>query len=212
VNRIISDFTYIGSGVALTLKLLGGSVLIGLILGTVFAVTRYCGICKTLVRCIVSVIRGTPIVLQLSIVYFIIPQVFGYKLDVISTGIIAFGFNSAAYVSEILRAGIESLPKGQFEAAQSLSIPRFYMWRDIILPQVLMNIFPALINEVVTLLKETALISTIGGMDIMRRSQIIAAERYEYFIPLCTAAGVYYILVLTIEYIGRKVEERKIAC
>jgi polar amino acid transport system permease protein len=161
---------------------------------------------------IVSVIRGTPVILQLSVVYFIVPQLCGCKLDVVSTGIIAFGINSSVYVAEILRAGIESLPKGQFEAACSLGIPPFHMWRDIILPQVMMNIFPALVNETVTLLKETALIATIGGMDIMRRSQVIAAGQYEYFVPLCTAAVVYYVLVLSIEFVGRKVEERKIVC
>ncbi|MDR1609483.1 MAG: amino acid ABC transporter permease [Holosporales bacterium] len=212
MHKIISDFLYIGSGVALTLKLLGGSVMVGLCLGILFAVARYCNICKLVINGIVSVIRGTPVILQLSVVYFIVPQLCGCKLDVVSTGIIAFGINSSVYVAEILRAGIESLPKGQFEAACSLGIPPFHMWRDIILPQVMMNIFPALVNETVTLLKETALIATIGGMDIMRRSQVIAAGQYEYFVPLCTAAVVYYVLVLSIEFVGRKVEERKIVC
>jgi polar amino acid transport system permease protein len=212
VHKVVSDFLYIGSGIALTLKLLGGGILVGLFLGILFAVARYCNVCKTIVGGIVSVIRGTPVILQLSVVYFIVPQICGCKLDIVSTGIIAFGINSSAYVSEILRAGIESLPKGQFEAAYSLSIPPFQMWRDIILPQVVMNIFPALINETVTLLKETALIATIGGMDIMRRSQVIAAGQYEYFVPLCTAAVVYYVLVLSIEFVGRKVEGRRTAC
>jgi polar amino acid transport system permease protein len=214
MNKILADFLYIGAGVTLTLKLLAGSILVGLVLGVLLAVARYCNFCKCKagIIAIVSVIRGTPVMLQLSIVYFIIPQVSGCKLDVISAGIIAFGVNSSAYVSEILRAGIESLPKGQFEAAYSLGVPPFYMWKDIILPQVIMNIFPALINETVTLLKETALIATIGGLDIMRRSQVIAAEQYEYFTPLCTAAVVYYALVLSIEFIGRKIEERKTIC
>ncbi|MDR2459104.1 MAG: amino acid ABC transporter permease [Holosporales bacterium] len=212
MHKVISDFLYIGSGVALTLKLLGGSVSVGLFLGVLFAVVRYCNICRSVVSGIVSVIRGTPVILQLSVVYFIVPQLWGCKLDIVSTGIIAFGINSSVYVAEILRAGIESLPKGQFEAAYSLGIPPFQMWKDIILPQVVMNIFPALINETVTLLKETALIATIGGMDIMRRSQVIAAGQYEYFVPLCTAAVVYYLLVLSIEFVGRKIEERKTAC
>jgi polar amino acid transport system permease protein len=139
----------------------------------------------------------------------VIPQVFKCKLDVLTTGIIAFGINSSAYVSEILRAGIESLPKGQFEAAYSLGIPPFYMWKDIILPQVAANVFPALVNETVTLLKETALIAMIGGADIMRRSQIIAAGRYDYLTPLCVAGLVYYLLVLGIEFAGRKIEKRQ---
>jgi polar amino acid transport system permease protein len=124
-------------------------------------------------------------------------------------GVIAFGINSSAYVSEILRSGIESLPKGQFEAAQTLGIPKYYVWKDIILPQVVINILPAIINEIIALLKETALIATIGGMDLMRTSQTIAAEQFEYFTPLCAAGAYYYILVVIIECIGKKIENRK---
>ncbi|MDR1391030.1 MAG: amino acid ABC transporter permease [Holosporales bacterium] len=212
MNDLASSFLYIASGVVLTLKLLLGSVFFGLIFGTLLAIFRHRGVCRPVISAVVSIIRGTPVMLQLSVVYFIIPQLLGKRLDIVSTGILAFGINSSAYVSEILRSGIESLSKGQFEAARSLGIPNFYMWKDIILPQVVMNIFPALINEAVTLLKETALITTIGGMDIMRRSQIVAANQYEYFIPLCIAAAVYYILVLSIEFIGRKVEGLKFKC
>jgi polar amino acid transport system permease protein len=84
------------------------------------------------------------------------------------------------------------------------------MWKDIILPQVFINIFPAFVNEIVSLLKETSLIVTIGGMDIMRKSQIIAAEQYEYFTPLLIAGIYYYCLVLLIEFIGRKFEKWKL--
>jgi polar amino acid transport system permease protein len=210
VSKIVADFLFIGSGIVLTLELLVGSIFIGLVVGGLFAVARACCICKTAINCIVSVVRGTPVILQLSFFYFAVPQIFGCKLGIVLTGIIAFGINSSAYVSEILRAGIESLPKGQFEVSRSLGIPAFHMWKDIILPQVVMNIFPTFINETVTLLKETALVATIGGMDVMRRSQVIAAEQYEYFIPLSIAAFIYYLFVLLIEFIGRKVEGLKL--
>ncbi|MDR2464121.1 MAG: amino acid ABC transporter permease [Holosporales bacterium] len=210
MSKFISNFLYIASGATLTLKILAGSILIGLSLGVLFSILRRHKICKAVVCGVVSVIRGTPTMLQISIVYFTLPSLFGFNLGILATGIIALGINSAAYVSEILRAGIESLPKGQFEAAYTLGVPSFYMWKDIILPQVVMNIFPALINETVTLLKETALIATIGGMDIMRKSQVIAAEKYEYFTPLCTAAFVYYVLVLLIEFMGKKVERKRL--
>ncbi len=100
--------------------------------------------------------------------------------------------------------------KNQFEAAKTLQIPSFYMWRDIILPQVIKNILPAMINEIIALLKETALISTIGGVDIMRSAQMLAAEQFTYFIPLCLAGAYYYALVLLIEYIGKKIEQKGI--
>ncbi|MDR3285386.1 MAG: amino acid ABC transporter permease [Holosporales bacterium] len=206
MTDIIYYFSHIGVGIVLTLKLLAGSLIIGILFGTLLAVLRYnSGIGRILINGLISVIRGTPLILQLSLIYFTAPYIIGLKLSVISAGIIAFGLNSSAYVAEIIRAGIESLPKGQFEAAKTLAIPNFYMWKDIILPQVFVNIFPALINEIIALLKETAIISIIGGMDIMRSSQVIAAERYEYFLPLCIAGLYYYGLVLIIEWIAKKV-------
>ena len=128
------------------------------------------------------------------------------SLSITSAGIIAFGLNSSAYVAEIFRAGIANIPEGQFEAAKTLHISKYFMWKDIILPQVLRNILPAMINEVVSLLKETALISTIGGVDIMCASQNVAAQNYDFFMPLCIAGLYYYILVLIIEFCGKKLE------
>jgi polar amino acid transport system permease protein len=196
----------VGTGVVITLELLLGGMCISIILGLLMSVLRYNGICRCFINAVISVIRGTPVILQLSFIYFTIPGLLGIKLTTIGAGVIAFGFNSSAYVAEILRAGIESIPKGQFEAARTLEIPTSHMWRDIILPQVVRNILPAMMGEVIALLKETALIATIGGMDLMRRSQTLAAERFEYFMPLCIAGAYYYCLVLFIEFIGRKIE------
>lgn len=159
------------------------------------------------IRCYVSIIRGTPLLLQLSLIYFLGPSL-GIHLDVVGAGILAFGLNSSAYVAEILRAGMESLPIGQFEAAKTLKIPPFYAWRDILLPQVVRRIFPAITGEVIALLKETALIATIGGADVMRRSQMIAAEKFTYFLPLCIAGLYYYGLVRLIECGARRWEKR----
>jgi polar amino acid transport system permease protein len=209
MNKIISNFLYVGSGIGLTLKLTFGGVFIGVVGGVLLSLFRYNGIGRSVVNAIVSVLRGTPLLLQLSFVYFIVPDIIGFRLDLLSAGILAFGINSSAYIAEIVRAGIESLPRGQFEAAQALEIPRFYMWKDIILPQVVTNIFPAMINEVIALLKETVLIAMIGGLDIMRRAQTIAAEQYEYFQPLCVAGVYYYGLVRLIEFIGKKIERRR---
>jgi polar amino acid transport system permease protein len=142
------------------------------------------------------------------LIYFSAPTLTGLHLSILAAGIITFGLNSSAYFAEILRAGIESLPKGQFEAASTLHIPAYYLWKDIILPQVLKNIFPAVVNEVISLLKETALISTIGGMDLMRNAESLGAEQFIYFMPLCIAGGYYYGLVLLIETFGKKIEQR----
>lgn len=203
-----SQFLLIGVGAVVTLQILFSAASVGILLGTLLAVMRHKNICIRSISAVISVIRGTPVILQLSFVYFAIPSFLGIKMSVVLAGILTFGFNSAAYVAEILRAGIEYLPKGQFEAAQTLRIPNFYMWRDIILPQVIRNIFPSMINEIITLLKETAIIGTIGAMDIMRRSQAIAAEQFTFFTPLLIAGAYYYIFVLIIEHIGKQIEKK----
>jgi polar amino acid transport system permease protein len=206
--ELTQQLLFVGTGTILTLQLLIGGLSIGLLLGTLLSVLRYNGIASMLITQLVSVFRGTPLLLQLSFIYYVAPTFLGVKLTVITAGIISFGLNSSAYIAEILRSGIENLPKGQFEAAKTLQIPSFYMWKDLILPQVIKNILPAMISEVIALLKETALIATIGGMDIMRRAQTLAAEQFTYFLPLCLAGCYYYGLVLLIESIGKKLEKR----
>lgn len=197
---------FIGKGILLTLELMMGGMLMGLVLGTCLAICKYNGWMVMLVNRYISIARGTPLILQLSFFYFAVPSLLHIKLSILSAGIITLGLNSSAYIAEILRAGIESLPKGQFEAAQTLQIPSRAMWQDIILPQVARNVFPALMNEMIALLKETALISTIGGMDLMRRAQSIAAEQFTYFAPICIAGIYYYIMVLLIESVSKKIE------
>ncbi|MGL5742361.1 MAG: amino acid ABC transporter permease [Legionella sp.] len=208
MEELKQNILYIGEGSLVTLVLLFGGLLIGTLLGTLLALLRHQGIAKPLINGFISVMRGTPVILQLSFIYFAIPALIGIKANILTAGLFTFGLNSSAYIAEILRSGIDHLPKGQFEAAKTLHIPGFYLWKDIILPQVVKNIFPAFINETIALLKETALIATIGGMDLMRRAQSVAAEQFTYFIPLCIAGLYYYSLVLLIELIGKKIEQR----
>lgn len=208
MEQLIKDILFIGQGLVLTLKLLIGGLLIGVMLGIILSILQYNKIANFIVARYISLLRGTPLILQLSLIYFTAPTIIGIKLNVLTAGIIAFGVNSSAYIAEILRAGIESIPKGQFEAAKTLEIPQYQTWKDIILPQVIRNVFPSLINEIIALLKETALIGTISGMDIMRSAQVLGAEQFTYFMPLCIAAGYYYILVLMVEYTGKYVEKR----
>ena len=208
MEELKQNVLYIGEGTLFTLTLLLGGLLIGTFLGTFLALLRYQGIAKPLINGFISVMRGTPVILQLSFIYFAAPALIGIKANILVAGLVTFGLNSSAYIAEILRAGIDHLPKGQFEAAKTLQIPNFYLWKDIVLPQVVKNIFPAFINEMIALLKETALIATIGGMDLMRRAQSVAAEQFTYFIPLCIAAFYYYSLVLLIEFLGKKIEQR----
>ncbi|APS00360.1 amino acid ABC transporter permease [Pajaroellobacter abortibovis] len=206
--NLLKDVVFIGQGIGMTFQLLLGGVFLGLVLGCLFAVFRFKGWMAFWIERFISIARGTPLLLQLSLFYFAIPGVLGIQLDILTAGVLTLGFNSSAYVAEILRGGIESLPKGQFEAAKTLGISSGFMWKDIILPQVLRNVFPALINELIALLKETALISTLGGMDLMRRAQSLAAEQFNYFGPLCIVGAYYYGFVVLIEFLGKRIERR----
>jgi ABC-type amino acid transport system permease subunit len=140
--------------------------------------------------------------------YFITPLLIGYNISIFEAGIIAFSLNSAAYITEIIRAGIISIDKGQFETAKALSIPYFYRMKDIILPQAIRNILPALVNEITGLLKETAIISFFGEEDIMKRADAIATAQYDYFAPLLVAALCYYVLVMMFSSLAKLIERR----
>lgn len=200
---------YIAEGVFVTLEYTLISVIIGFFLGTLLALMRISKvkIFQYFASIYISIFRGTPLLLQLSIIYFITPTI-GYNISVFEAGILAFSLNSSAYVAEIIRSGINSIDKGQFESAKALAIPYRLMMKDIILPQVFRNILPALVNEVVSLLKETAIISVLGGADIMKRAQDVTAEQYVFFAPLITAAVCYYVLVLFFSSIARYIEMR----
>lgn len=207
-RNLFTDFIFIAKGLPTTLTYSFLSILLGGLLGVFFAVSRHLHHGTWAIASIISVIRGTPVLLQLSFIYFALPALIGLKLSVLAAGVITLGINSAAYITEILRSGLQSLPKGQFEACQALGISKWYAWKDIILPQVFRNVFPSLINEVVTLTKETALISVLGEMDILRRAQALAAETYNYFLPMCLAGVIYYLLIKTIEFLGKTLEKR----
>jgi len=209
----ISSAEFIAQGAIVTLKYTVISVTGGVVLGLLLALAKlsHRKWLQLAARFYTSVFRGTPLLLQLFIVYFGIPNLTGYQISIFESGIIAFSLNSAAYMSETMRAGIEAIDKGQFEAAHVLGISRFHTMRDIILPQAVRNILPALVNEMISMLKETALISTLGEMDIMKRANEVAAESYHYFEPLLVAALCYYILVLCLTQVLHYIEKRQLA-
>lgn len=199
---------YIIWGAGVTLQYAGLSVVLGFALGTVLSLFKLSHLAPLRMgaRAYTSIFRGTPLLLQLSFVYFALPVLTGYEITVFQAGVAAFSLNSGAYVSEIIRGGIQAIDKGQFEASKALGIPYVHMMRDIILPQALKNILPSLVNEMINLLKESAIISVIGGADLMRRAQLVAAEEYTYFGPLIIAGLCYYVLVLALSGIAKYLE------
>jgi His/Glu/Gln/Arg/opine family amino acid ABC transporter permease subunit len=188
---------FIIRGASLTIQYSILPLCLGIVLGTLIAMARmsHVWIIKSFAKAYVSIIRGTPLILQLSICYFLLPRLLQCDISPFVAGITAFSLNSAAYISEVMRAGIAAIDRGQFEAARTLDIPAWLTYRDIILPQAVHKILPALLNEMISLVKESAIIGMIGGLDIMRRSVLVSAETYTYFAPLLVAAASYYVLI-----------------
>lgn len=190
---------------------------LGLFLGVALVVMSRHTITKRLASMYIDIFRGTPILLQLSIVYFALPQVLGvllslFGLDVsihiggLFAAILTFSLNSGAYISEIIRSGINSVDDGELEAAKALGVSKFYVYKDIILPKAIRVSFPSLMNELITLVKESSIVSVIGIQDLMRRQQIVSSQTFMYFEPLFVVGLVYYIVIKFLSKVGRKLE------
>ena len=160
-------------------------------------------ILSTLGRWYVNVIRGTPMLLQLMIIYYVIFK--SVDISPVLVGIIAFGLNSSAYVSEIIKSGINSIDTLQYESALSLGFNYSKTMIYVILPQAIKNILPALGNELVTLIKETSVAGYIGIVDLTKASDIIASNTYNYFFPLIITAIIYFILTTTLTKLLNKI-------
>lgn len=204
---------FIASGAFITLKYSILSVLFGMILGIVVALMRVTQNCflRGTAELYVSIIRGTPLLVQLSVFYLAMPSIIGSDISVFAAGIAAFSINSGAYLSVHIYAGIKGVDRGQVEAAKALGIPYYRMMRDIILPQAFVKILPSLVNEMINMVKESSIIAIFGEMDLMRRAQVIAAEQYQYMIPLLVAGLCYYMIVTLLSFLAGKIEEKAYA-
>ncbi|WP_080845278.1 amino acid ABC transporter permease [Cytobacillus gottheilii] len=209
-TSILPSLPFILKGILVTVQIVLLAGVIGFILGIILSLFKISSI-KVLgifADIYTSIFRGTPLILQLMIIYFGSPQIFGYQIEEVTAAVAAFALNSAAYISEIIRAGIQAVDKGQSEAAMALGVPYRPMMLNIILPQAMKNILPALMNEFITLTKESAIVTTIGVMDIMRRAYIIGADKFRFIEPLLLAGLIYYIMVITLTFLGKLVERR----
>ncbi|RGX54633.1 amino acid ABC transporter permease [Anaerotruncus sp. AF02-27] len=215
IDNFITDdrWRYITDGLAVTLKVTFFAVLLGVVLGFLLAMIRTTNqktgklkFLNLLAKLYLTVIRGTPVVVQLLIIYFVI---FGsVKIDKVLVAIIAFGINSGAYVAEIFRSGIMSVPAGQFEAGRSLGFNYSKTMWLIIMPQAFKNILPALGNEFIVLLKETSVAGYIALQDLTKGGDIIRSRTYEAFMPLIAVALIYLTLVLVLSNLVSRLERR----
>lgn len=213
-NFIQDDrWKYIVDGLGNTLKITFFAVMIGIVLGFLIAVirstydkTHRLGFLNALCKLYLAVIRGTPVLIQLLIIYFV---VFGsIKIDKILVAVMAFGINSGAYVAEIFRSGIMSIDNGQFEAGRSLGFNYTQTMIYIIMPQAFKNVLPALCNEFIVLLKETSVAGYIAIQDLTKGADIIRSRTYSAFMPLIAAAIIYLVMVMIFTYFVQKLERR----
>ena len=204
---------YILNGLGVTLRVTLFAVLIGIAIGFIVAIIRSTyektGKLKILnffANIYLTVIRGTPVVVQLLIIYFVI---FGaVRIDKVLVAVIAFGINSGAYVAEIVRGGIMSIDPGQMEAGRSLGFNYIQTMWHIIIPQAFKNVLPALGNEFIVLLKETSVAGYIALEDLTKGGDIIRSQTYSPFMPLLTVAAIYLAIVMLLSFLLKQLERR----
>lgn len=212
------------TGLKNTLLITAGALVLGVVIGVVVASIRssydknkesmklrkgvgyyVLTVLNAICKVYLTVIRGTPVVVQLMISYFII---FVSAKDGVPVGIFAFGINSGAYVAEIFRGGIMAVDNGQFEAGRSLGFNYLQTMRHIVVPQMFKAVLPTLCNEFITLLKETSVVGYVGVIDLTKAGNVIAGRTYSYFIPLLTVAAVYLVMVMILSFFVGKLERR----
>ena len=223
-NNFITDnrYTYLLKGLGVTFEVTFFAVLLGIVLGVIVALVRssydtlkeelkggfgkavlyffykLCGIYLT-------VIRGTPVVVQLMIIYFVI---FASSNNKIMVAVLAFGINSGAYVAEIIRGGIMSIDKGQFEAGRSLGFGYVRTMAFIIIPQAFKTVLPALANEFIVLIKETSVSGYVGLQELTKGGDIIRSRTYSAFMPLIAVAIIYLVIVMFFSWLVSLLERR----
>ena len=195
------------SGLGYTLLISLFSVLLGLVIGILMALMRLSKskILRAVSGIYIDIIRGTPTMVQLLIIYFVIFA--NVHIDKWVVGFIAFGINSGAYIAEIVRGGILSVNIGQTEAGRSLGMTHKQTMASIVMPQAMKNILPALGNEFVVLIKETAVIGMIANIDLVGAAIKVQSLTYDYLIPLLSIAVIYYVVIKIISTLLSKVEK-----
>ena len=201
-NAIVPDRRYLAylDGLKVTLLISFFAILLGIAIGTLVAVLRVTATnykmkwLNVICSIYTNVIRGTPLMVQLLIIYNLIFT--SRNTNELVVGAVCFGINSGAYVSEIIRAGIESIDRGQMEAGRSLGLDYLQAMRLIVLPQAVKNILPALGNEFITLIKETSVASVIAVTDLTKAAQYVGSRTWDILPPLLIAAACYLIMVL----------------
>ena len=209
-DLVVNSFPLLLLGAGVTIKITAMSVAVGVIIGLFVGIARICRIkpLEWLAAVYVDFFRGTPLLVQIFLVYFALPVITGQRIDPYIAAIGACGINSGAYVAEIFRAGIQSIDNGQMEAGRSLGMTWVQTMRYIIVPQAFKRVIPPLGNEFIALLKDSSLVSVIGFEELTRRGQLIIAKTYGSLEIWISVAIVYLVMTLTISRFVAYLEKR----
>lgn len=208
-------YTLVLEGLKNTLIIAFSGLLIGIFVGTLIAAVRVMPKYKRLPRILngicgvyVGFFRGTPIVVQLLLGYYVLLPLLGLNYPPLTVCVVVFGLNSGAYVSEIMRGGIRSVDRGQLEGGRAVGLSYFVTMMRIVIPQAVKNILPTLGNELISLIKETSIVSFVSAVDIYKAFNIIATNSYEYIVPYLAMAVVYIVLVAVVTLLIKWMERR----
>lgn len=203
-------------GLQNTLIIAVAGLIIGTVIGTLIASVRVMPKYKRLPKILnsfcsfyVGLFRGTPIVVQLLVFYYVLLPLMGLKMTGVEVSVLVFGLNSGAYISEIMRAGIQSVDSGQMEAGRAVGLSFTTTMMKIVIPQAIKNILPTLGNEFIALVKETSVVSFVGAADLYVAFNLIGTNSYEFMVPYLVMAIIYVIIVLLIS-LGIKIMERSL--
>lgn len=182
---------------------------LALVLGLVFAVGRMAGPAwlRLAVAGVVEFVRSTPLLIQIFFLYYVMPE-FGVTIDAMPAGVLALGLHYGAYCSEVYRAGLENVPKGQWEASLALNLSPLTTFKNVILPQAIPPIVPALGNYLVALFKETPLLSVIAVLELMQTAKILGSESFQYTEPITLVGLFFLVFSLVSAALIRRVEQR----
>ena len=210
------NILFTAKGALMALVIAAVALTCGLILGTIGATCRNSKniVLKTIANLYVTIIRGTPLLLQILMIFSVIPSIYTaftgkvLRIDPILIGMIALSINSGAYQTELIRSGINGVDKGQWEACETLGLSSWKKMKLVILPQAFKRIVPPLISEFITLIKDSSLISCIGAVELLKSAQILGSEYFEVMSPYLLAAIFYLLMTIVVSMIGAKIEKR----
>ena len=209
-SLVAEAFPLLLTGALVTIKITALSVALGVVIGLFVGIARICHVrvLRMLAAVYVDFLRGTPLLVQIFLIYFALPIITGQRVDPFFAAIASCGINSGAYVAEIFRAGIQSVDEGQMEAGRSLGMTWMQTMRYIIVPQAFKRVIPPLGNEFIALLKDSSLVSVIGFEELTRRGQLVIARTYGSLEIWLSVAVIYLVMTLTISRFVAYLERR----